>query len=141
MFELHTQLDKDTVPIGDLALCRVLLMNDANYPWLILVPRRAATSEIFQLTALDQQQLMQEVSAVSAALAAHYRADKINVAALGNVVPQLHVHVIARYQDDAAWPRPVWGAAVARAYAEDMLVATVEELRDLLVTEGLDAVR
>lgn len=137
MFELHTQLEKDTVPIGDLALCGVLLMNDANFPWLILVPRREEVAEIFQLTALDQQQLMAEICAVSAALAAHYRADKINVAALGNIVPQLHVHIIARYQDDPAWPRPVWGGA-ARAYDDDVLAATVAELRDLLASEGLD---
>jgi len=138
MFELHTQLEKDTVPIGDLALCRVLLMNDSNYPWLILVPRRENIGEIFQLTAVDQQQLMAEVSAVSAALASHYHADKINVAALGNVVPQLHVHVIARYLDDAAWPRPVWGAQVTRNYVDDVLAATVIELRELLEIEGLE---
>lgn len=140
MFELHTQLDKDTVPIGDLELCRVLLMNDANYPWLILVPRREEIVEIFQLTAVDQQRLMTEISTVASALAAHYRADKINIGALGNVVPQLHVHIIARYQDDPAWPRPVWGAAVTRNYADEMLIATVAELSELLATEGLDPV-
>ena len=138
MFELHTQLEKDTVPIGDLDLCRVLLMNDSNYPWLILVPRRADVGEIFQLTAVDQQQLMAEVSAVSAALAGHYHADKINVAALGNVVPQLHVHVIARYLDDVAWPRPVWNAQVPRKYVDDVLAATVTELRELLEIDGLE---
>lgn len=140
MFKLHTQLEKDTVPIGDLELSRVLLMNDANYPWLILVPRRSEISELFQLTSIDQQALMQEIATVSSALAAHYRADKMNVAALGNVVPQLHVHIIARYQDDAAWPRPVWGAAVARPYADEVLNATLGELRELLATEGLDPV-
>jgi diadenosine tetraphosphate (Ap4A) HIT family hydrolase len=139
MFRLHAQLEKDTVPIGDLALCRVLLMNNASYPWVILVPKREDVSEIFQLTAQDRQQLMVEMSEVSAALAAHYRADKMNVAALGNVVPQLHVHVIARYQDDPAWPRPVWGGET-RAYAEDVLAATVAELGELLEIDGLDPV-
>jgi diadenosine tetraphosphate (Ap4A) HIT family hydrolase len=139
MFRLHAQLEKDTVPVGDLTLCRVLLMNNANYPWVILVPRREDVSELFQLTAQDQQQLMVEMSEVSAALAAHYRADKMNVAALGNVVPQLHVHVIVRYQDDPAWPRPVWGSE-ARAYADDVLAATVAELGELLEIDGLDPV-
>lgn len=138
MFELHTQLEKDTVPIGDLDLCRVLLMNDSNYPWLILVPRREDIGEIFQLTAVDQQQLMAEISAVSASLAGHYHADKINVAALGNVVPQLHVHIVARYLDDVSWPRPVWGAHVTRNYVGDVLAATVTELRELLEIDGLD---
>jgi len=137
MFELHTQLEKDTVLIGDLPLCRVLLMNNANYPWVILVPRREDVAEIFQLTAQDQQQLMLEMSEVASALAAHYRADKMNVAALGNIVPQLHVHVIARYQDDAMWPRPVWGGAV-REYTDDVLAATLSELRELLEIDGLD---
>lgn len=138
MFELHAQLDKDTVPVGDLALSRVLLMNDGNYPWLILVPRCDDAIELFQLSPIDQRQLIGEISAVSAALASHFHADKINVAALGNIVPQLHVHIIVRYQDDAAWPRPVWGAKPPRPYSEEVLAATVAELQELLAAEGLD---
>jgi len=121
MFELHTQLAKDCAVVGDLALSRVLLMNDAAYPWLILVPRRADIAEIFQLTALDQRQLWEETSAVAAVMAGHFCADKMNVAALGNVVPQLHVHVIARFRSDAAWPKPVWGVAPPRPYDREEL--------------------
>ena len=139
MFALHTQLEKDCVPIGDLPLSRVLLMNDANYPWLVLVPRRADIVELFQLPRIDQQQLLDEVAQVAAALAGHFRADKMNVAALGNVVPQLHVHVIARFCDDVAWPRPVWGAVPARAYAEDALRERCAVIEDLLVPAGLQA--
>jgi diadenosine tetraphosphate (Ap4A) HIT family hydrolase len=132
MFELHTQLAKDCAVVGDLALCRVLLMNDAQYPWLILVPRRADLSEVFDLTLLDQRQLFEEVSAVAAALAGFFRADKMNVAALGNVVPQLHVHVIARHKTDAAWPRPVWGANPARPYTDTELADRLAEIAELL---------
>ena len=136
LFELHTQLEKDTAPIGDLPLNRVLLMNNACFPWVILVPRRESVSELFQLTQQDQQQMMLEISEVSAALAAHYRADKINVAALGNIVSQLHVHIIARYQSDPAWPKPVWGSE-ARLYTDEMLAETIEQLRELLRIDGL----
>jgi diadenosine tetraphosphate (Ap4A) HIT family hydrolase len=137
MFELHTQLAKDCVTLGDLPLCRVLLMNDAQYPWLILVPQRADVAEIFQLSRIDQQQLTDEISSISSALAGHFRADKMNVAALGNVVPQLHVHIIVRYQGDAAWPRPVWGVVLAAPYSDDLLAQRLQELELLLVPLGL----
>lgn len=137
MFTLHTQLAKDCVVLGDLPLCRALLMNDAQYPWLILVPRRADVAEVFQLGAIDQQQLWSETSSVAAALAGHFRADKMNVAALGNVVPQLHVHVIVRYQGDAAWPRPVWGVQPAQPYADAALAERLLDLEALLVPLGL----
>ena len=141
MFELHTQLIKDSATLGDLTLSRVLLCNDAQYPWLILVPRRADIVELFQLTRLDQQQLLDEISAVSAALAGHFRADKMNVAALGNIVPQLHVHVIARFNDDPAWPRPVWGQAPAQPYSDVELERRVQELEELLQPLGLQPAR
>jgi diadenosine tetraphosphate (Ap4A) HIT family hydrolase len=137
MFALHTQLAKDCVLIGDLPLSRVLLMNDANYPWLVLVPRREKIVELFQLARMDQQQLLDEITQVSAALAGHFRADKMNVAALGNVVPQLHVHVVARFRDDAAWPKPVWGAVPPQVYAEDMLRDRIAMVEELLSTAGL----
>lgn len=137
MFTLHTQLAKDCVVLGDLPLCRALLMNDAQYPWLILVPRREEVVELFQLSAIDQQLLLAETSSVAAALAGHFGADKMNVAALGNVVPQLHLHVIARYRGDAAWPRPVWGVQPAQPYADDALTARLQELEALLVPLGL----
>jgi diadenosine tetraphosphate (Ap4A) HIT family hydrolase len=112
---LHPQLEQDTETIGDLALSRLLISNDANYPWLLLVPRRPGASEIIDLDPADQRQLMAEIAMVSQALKAITACDKLNVAAIGNVVPQLHVHVVARRRDDPAWPKPMWGAAPARA--------------------------
>lgn len=113
-WSLHPQLERDTVNIGDLPLSRVLVINDANYPWLLLVPRRLGAVEIIDLDEVAQAQLMTEITRVSRALKAVTTCDKINVAALGNVVPQLHVHVIARRRSDAAWPKPVWGAVPPR---------------------------
>lgn len=137
MFALHTQLAKDCISIGDLPLSRVLLMNDANYPWLVLVPRREEIVELFQLPRIDQQQLLDEVAQVSAALAGHFRADKMNVAALGNIVPQLHVHIVVRYREDAAWPQPVWGARPAQRYEDDALRDRIAEIEELLSPSGL----
>jgi len=116
VWSLHPQLDKDTVPICDLPLSRLLLSKDANYPWLILVPRRADTVEIIDLDPADRARLMTEIGQISETLKDITRCDKLNVAALGNQVPQLHVHIIARRKSDAAWPRPVWGAAPALDY-------------------------
>jgi len=113
---LHQQLEHDTATIGDLPLSRLLLAHDANYPWLLLVPRRLGASEIIDLAAADQAQLMTEIDTVSRALVAVTACDKLNVAAIGNVVPQLHIHVVARRRGDAAWPKPVWGAVPPRAY-------------------------
>src|SRR5271169_3039727 len=115
-FTLHPQLAQDTVPVGDLALSRVLLMNDANYPWLILVPRRPGLTEIIDLEQNEQVQLLGEIDAAARVLKAATECEKLNIAALGNMVAQLHVHVIARRHSDAAWPKPVWGAAPSAAY-------------------------
>ncbi|MDO9412959.1 MAG: HIT domain-containing protein [Pseudolabrys sp.] len=115
-FSLHPQLAADTVPVGGLKLSRVLLANDANYPWLILVPRRPDIRELIDLTADDRLQLMHETDAAARAVKAITECEKLNVAALGNMVPQLHVHIIGRRHSDAAWPKPVWGAAPATAY-------------------------
>jgi len=115
-FELSPQLAKDTVPVGDLTLSRVLLANDANYPWLILVPRRPGLVELIDLEENAQIQLLGEIDAAARALKAITECDKLNIAALGNQVPQLHVHVIARRHSDKAWPKPVWGAAPPAAY-------------------------
>jgi diadenosine tetraphosphate (Ap4A) HIT family hydrolase len=114
---LHPRLAADCMTVGDLCLSRVLLMDDATYPWLILVPRRPGLTEIVDLDGAARGRLMEEIVQVSHALRAVTRCDKLNVAALGNAVPQLHVHVIARRRDDAAWPHPVWGHAPARRYA------------------------
>jgi diadenosine tetraphosphate (Ap4A) HIT family hydrolase len=116
VWSLHPQLAQDTVAVGDLALTRVLLANDANYPWLILVPRKPGLVELIDLEENEQVQLMAEIAAAARALKDNTACDKLNVAALGNQVPQLHVHVIARRRDDAAWPKPVWGAAAPSIY-------------------------
>ncbi len=106
---LHSQLERDTLLLGDLALSRVLVIKDANYPWLLLVPRRPDIVEIIDLDAVEQAQLMVEIDRVGRALKAVTQCDKLNIAALGNAVPQLHVHIIARRTTDKAWPKPVWG--------------------------------
>jgi diadenosine tetraphosphate (Ap4A) HIT family hydrolase len=115
---LDAQLARDTLFVRDGALSRVLLMNDAAYPWLILVPRRAGATEIIDLPEPDQSFLLGEGALASRAIKSLTRCDKLNVAALGNSVAQLHVHVIARFRTDAAWPRPVWGVQPPRAYGE-----------------------
>ncbi len=112
-FTLHPQLEKDTIPVGELPLCRVLLMNNRHFPWLILVPKREGLRELFELSPEDYAIAMTEIRQISEKLHALYKADKMNVAALGNVVAQLHIHIIARFKTDAAWPNPVWGAAAA----------------------------
>jgi diadenosine tetraphosphate (Ap4A) HIT family hydrolase len=115
-FRLDPRLQQDCRELGQFPLCRLLLMGDANYPWFILVPVRAGITEIYQLASDDQQQLLRESSLLAEVLARQFRADKINIAALGNVVAQLHVHHIVRYREDPAWPAPVWGHVPAQAY-------------------------
>lgn len=120
-FVLDPRLAADTLPIGRLALSRLLLMNDARYPWLILVPERPGIRELYELLAADRAVLIEEIAAcaraLADALAPERVADKLNVAALGNVVAQFHVHVVGRFADDPAWPAPVWGRGPARPYA------------------------
>ena len=116
-FALDPRLAADTLPAGHLPLCEVRLMNDARFPWLILVPRRAGLREIHDLSPADRALLMEEATAASAVLAAH-GAFKVNVGALGNMVAQLHVHVVGRQDGDAAWPGPVWGSGTRQPYAD-----------------------
>jgi diadenosine tetraphosphate (Ap4A) HIT family hydrolase len=115
-WSLHPQLEQDTEAVGDLPLSRLLVSNDANYPWLLLVPRRPGAREIIDLDEKDQSQLMIEIARTSRALKNVTACHKLNVAAIGNMVPQLHVHIVARERSDPAWPKPVWGTAPARAY-------------------------
>lgn len=136
MFRLHPQLQADCAPLGRFALCRLLLLNDANYPWFILVPERENISEIYQLSPEDQSQLLRESSYLSQRLAEHFKADKMNVAALGNVTPQLHIHHIVRYRDDPAWPAPVWGKAPPRPY-DNAALAERRRLIGKLLGEAL----
>ncbi len=117
-FVLDPRLKSDCIYIDDLALCRVLLMDDAQYPWLILVPRIANISEIHQLNTNEQQQLICESSALSKAMARRFGPDKMNIANLGNIVSQLHLHLVARFKNDPAWPGPVWGHAESIPYTQ-----------------------
>ncbi len=131
-FVLHPQLTQDTYFVTDLELCRVLLMNEARYPWLILVSRREGIREIHELTGTERQQLWAESAQVSLALMTLFQPHKLNIAALGNVVAQLHLHHIARFQHDAAWPAPVWGTFPPEPYAPDVALARCELLRTCL---------
>ena len=131
-FELDPRLAGDTHPIGELSLSRLLLMDDARYPWLILVPRIAGARELIDLDEADRRSLLTELAAVGRTLETLLRPDKLNIAALGNVVPQLHVHLVARYVDDASWPQPVWGRGERIAYTPDARQQRIAELRNAL---------
>lgn len=133
-FELDYRLENDCVLVGSLPLCQILLMKDANYPWLVLVPQRNQISEIYQLDSDDQEQLVWESSFVSERLMKAFDGDKMNIAALGNVVPQLHIHHVVRLETDPAWPNPVWGAVPPKAYSSDALSQRVERLREAFTT-------
>jgi len=132
-FLLDPRLQSSTYAVGDLGLSRLLLMNDSRFPWLILVPRRAGLVEIVDLDARDRALLIEEIAAVSHWLRARGEVDKINVGALGNIVAQLHVHIVARRIGDPAWPGPVWGAGTAQPYADAAARALVRKIaRDLI---------
>ncbi len=131
-FHLHERLAADTVLVKDLALCRVLLMRNAMWPWLILVPKRPGAVEIHRLDQADRALLMEEIAAASRVLELEFRPDKLNVGALGNMVPQLHVHVIARTRNDPAWPGPVWGSGHHRDYGAGEAEMLADRLSALL---------
>jgi len=139
MFEVAPQLLNDSLVLGDFPLNRLLLSKDSNYPWFILVPRRAEIREIFELSQEDQQQLIHESSYLSRQLCRGFNADKMNVAALGNQVPQLHLHHIVRYVHDPAWPGPVWGKLAAQPYTDSEL-ANMQERIKMLMAEGFTPV-
>ena len=132
MFELHPQLAKDCLSLGRLPLCRVLLMNDTSYPWFILVPEREGLRELHELGEADRRMLWDESALLARALVKTFAPDKLNVAALGNLVPQLHVHHIVRYTHDAAWPAPVWGKQPAKPYYGAEAAKLMARLRPLL---------
>lgn len=131
-FTLHPALMADCALVGELPLCRVLLMDDSNYPWIILVPRRTGMREIHELAPADVAQFWDESVRLGRALMAHFGGCKLNVAALGNQVPQLHVHHIVRRIDDPAWPRPIWGVVPAVPYSDAERASLCALLRDLL---------
>jgi diadenosine tetraphosphate (Ap4A) HIT family hydrolase len=136
MFELHQQLAADCAVLGSFPLCRLLLIRDANYPWFILVPARADIREIHELAEDDQAQWLKESGTLARAMMQVFEPDKLNVAALGNMVPQLHIHYIARYRTDAAWPGPVWGRVPAEPYTKDALAEVGRRLVEALPAES-----
>ena len=138
-FVLDERLARDALVIGDWPLTRVLLMNDARWPWLILVPRRQDMVELIDLELADQTQLMGEAGRASQFLKSHTRADKINVGALGNIVRQLHLHVVARVVGDPAWPGPVWGRGAATPYDDGAAQALIAAAREGLPIQPINA--
>jgi diadenosine tetraphosphate (Ap4A) HIT family hydrolase len=134
-FALDPRLAADTVPVADMTLSRVLLINDQRFPWLILVPRRENVTELIDLSDLDVATLYNEVRLAGRALQDLTGADKLNIAALGNMVAQLHVHVIARSKRDAAWPKPVWGFGTAETYEPQARAAFVADVQRALTSE------
>ena len=134
-FDLHPRLAADTRVVGDLPLCRVLLMDEARFPWLILVPRVPGLVELTELPDADAARLMDEARRAARALQAHCAPHKMNLGALGNLVPQFHLHVVARFREDARWPQPVWGAGPAEPYADADARARIDALCGLL---GID---
>jgi diadenosine tetraphosphate (Ap4A) HIT family hydrolase len=135
-FVLHPRLAADTLPVADLALCRVLLMNDSRFPWLILVPRLAGAREIVDLPPVDRWTLAEEIDLAANALRAHCPTDKLNIGAIGNIVEQLHVHIIARRKDDAAWPGVVWGHGAATPYPPAAAAERTAALKQRLLRRG-----
>lgn len=129
-FVLHTQLQADTYVVGYFPLCVLLLCNDANYPWCILVPKRAGIREIHHLSREDRQALLTESCVLAECMEQLFTPLKMNVAALGNMVPQLHIHHIARFEADIAWPAPIWGKAPAKKYDDALLDMRLQELRE-----------
>jgi diadenosine tetraphosphate (Ap4A) HIT family hydrolase len=133
-FDINPRLEGDSYPVADLGLCAVRLMKDANYPWLMLIPRKGDMIELTDLEPLERIVLMEEIAQASDALKAVTDCEKLNVAALGNMVSQLHVHIIARFREDAAWPAPVWGAVQAVPYAEGEASKLISALQDALLS-------
>ncbi|KAB0267596.1 HIT domain-containing protein [Microvirga brassicacearum] len=130
-FQLDSRLEADTIPVGDLSLCSVLLLNDARFPWFVLVPRLAGMSELTDLSDEQAQELMREIRLATAVMTTLAKPDKVNVGALGNIVTQLHVHVIGRFLSDPAWPGPVWGHGSKTPYPHHAATALIERAAGL----------
>lgn len=137
MASIHPQLEQDSFILGKFPLCHLLLSKDSHYPWFILVPDRDNITEIYQLNEADRLQLMKESCQLSEALYTGFNAEKLNIAALGNVVPQLHIHHIVRYSNDPAWPAPVWGKLAAKPYNEDELNTLQMKIKKMNLTNFL----
>ncbi|MGY8974952.1 MAG: HIT domain-containing protein [Alphaproteobacteria bacterium] len=130
-FNLNKKLEADTHHISDLTLCRLLIMNNADYPWVILVPRRSNISEIYQLTEIDRKKLDFEVNEISKKLSDYFKADKINIASIGNIVSQLHIHIVVRNKKDLSWPETVWGKSNNRPYSDNQLIKLKKEFQGM----------
>ncbi|WP_068547366.1 HIT domain-containing protein [Thalassotalea crassostreae] len=128
-FELHADLERDGIEVADLPLCKLLLCNDSQYPWFIMVPRVVGVKDIYELNWQDQQQFLNESSAVSELLMQVFDGEKMNVAALGNVTPQLHIHHIVRFSHDPSWPKPIWGQLPLKPYSNEQ----VQSIKDRLI--------
>ena len=137
MFKLDKKLQADTSLIGDFPLSCLLLCNDANYPWMILVPRRVGITEIHQLSLEDRHQLLHESCVLASAMQTLFAPDKLNIATIGNMVPQLHMHHVARFETDAAWPRPVWGANPTLQYSSESMASVVQMVRQQLAIKEM----
>jgi diadenosine tetraphosphate (Ap4A) HIT family hydrolase len=131
-FQLHPRLKQDGISIGRFDLCQLLMINDSHYPWFILVPEKADIKEIYQLAKPEQHTLLEESSYLAENLAALYQADKMNIAAIGNLVPQLHIHHIVRYRSDKAWPDPVWGKFAAIPYTQQQIANIITLIKKQL---------
>lgn len=128
-FTLHERIEADSVFVADLPLCQIRLINNATYPWALLIPRQDNIKETIDLSDNDQQQLMKEIALLSKVMQKIYSPDKLNIAGLGNMVPQLHMHVIARFKEDPAWPNAIWGTGGV-PYAETDITSVVQRLKD-----------
>lgn len=131
-FQLHPQLQQDSIAIGSFKLSELRMINDKQYPWFILVPKKVNITEIYQLSETEQQLLQLESSLLAKTLADMFNADKMNIAAIGNMVPQLHIHHIVRYKDDIAWPAPVWGKFDSIPYEDQEIEQIKNKLKTLL---------
>jgi diadenosine tetraphosphate (Ap4A) HIT family hydrolase len=132
MFTLDSKLNADTFLVADLKVSRLLLMNDSNYPWLILVPRKADLVELTDLNFEEQVEVLREINLVAKILQENFGAEKLNIGALGNVVKQLHIHVIARFKNDVAFPKPVWGTVAAKPYLKNEAEGIIKKIRFLI---------
>ncbi|MDD2659227.1 MAG: HIT domain-containing protein [Methylococcales bacterium] len=131
-FQLHPRLKQDCITIGRFDLCQLLMMNDSQYPWFILVPEKANITETYQLNKQERHALIEESCYLSETLATLYKADKMNIAAIGNLVPQLHIHHIVRYQSDKAWPAPIWGKFAAVPYTRQQITDNIDRVKERL---------
>jgi diadenosine tetraphosphate (Ap4A) HIT family hydrolase len=132
LFQLHPRLKQDCIAIGRFDLCQLLMMNDSQYPWFILVPEKAGIKEIYQLGKTERHVLTEESSYLAENMAELYNADKMNIAAIGNLVPQLHIHHIVRYQSDRAWPAPIWGKFAAVPYTRQQITDNIDRVKERL---------